>query len=233
MSIINFTHDFVFVHIPKTAGTSITSTLSKYSQYCDIEIGGTVFGEEIQAPYRRRYGLSKHSTADRLRSLIGHRDWARMYTFSFVRNPYARAASAFNFLKQWDGCPPNFKNIIGQFATFEEFVLSEIFDQVTGPDDMFCPQARWLTASGSDKLLVDRVGKIEQLDTDLEQILKLAIPSKTIVESAPHLNRSEDRERLMLDAYRNSEVVDSVRARYAIDFELFSYSTDPEEMIAP
>ena len=47
MAIINQSKKFIFVHVPKAAGTSVTSAFSKYTSYQDLEIGGAKFGESI------------------------------------------------------------------------------------------------------------------------------------------------------------------------------------------
>ena len=61
MTIINNSYKFIFGHIPKAAGTTITNQLSAYTNYCDLEIGGTCFGEKIQPAYKKRFNISKHS----------------------------------------------------------------------------------------------------------------------------------------------------------------------------
>ena len=60
--------DFIFVHIPKTAGTSIVDFLGLYSK--------------------------KHLTLIQIKELVGL-DWYRSFKFSFVRNPYDRAVSQY------------------------------------------------------------------------------------------------------------------------------------------
>src|SRR3989304_5138015 len=124
--IINNTFGFIFVHVPKAAGTSVAHFFSKFSCYCDLEVGGTSLGEALQEPFRKRYGLSKHSTAMEIRAVIGDVLWKKYFSFAFVRNPYERAFSAYHFLKrmraetQLEGLAP-----IGQCKTFADFVLSD------------------------------------------------------------------------------------------------------------
>ena len=47
--IISHTHRAIFVHIPKTAGTSITALIEPALRWNDLVLGGTTFGERIQA----------------------------------------------------------------------------------------------------------------------------------------------------------------------------------------
>ena len=66
-------HSCVFIHIPKSAGTSVAKSL---------------FGE---LPY--------HYTATQLRVIFGTRTFKRYFKFAFVRNPWDRLYSAYSYLK--------------------------------------------------------------------------------------------------------------------------------------
>lgn len=63
-------HNFVFIHIPKTAGTSINDA----------------------------FGLDgEHKTALQLRGRLGRERWNKKFKFAFVRNPWDRIVSSFQF----------------------------------------------------------------------------------------------------------------------------------------
>ncbi len=65
MAIINHTYGFIFIHIPKNAGSAITKYLSKYSDDEDMIIGVTKEGEEL-SNYVRQMGLSKHASSEEI-----------------------------------------------------------------------------------------------------------------------------------------------------------------------
>ena len=69
--IVNHSHKFIFVHVPKAAGTSVSELFSKFSAYSDLEVGGTELGEALQNAYKCRFGLTKHSTAEEIRAVVG------------------------------------------------------------------------------------------------------------------------------------------------------------------
>ena len=73
--IVNHSHKFIFVHVPKAAGTSVSELFSKFSAYSDLEVGGTELGVALQKAYKRRFGLSKHSTAEVIRAIVGEETW--------------------------------------------------------------------------------------------------------------------------------------------------------------
>ena len=67
-------HKVIFVHIPRTSGTSIESL---FSVNMDLEGG-------------------KHLRASELRKLAGEERWKTYFKFSIVRNPWERVGSMFN-----------------------------------------------------------------------------------------------------------------------------------------
>lgn len=226
MAIINHSHKFIFVHIPKTAGTSLTSALARYTHYCDLEIGGTAFGEQIQPAYRKRFGLSKHSTAKEIRNLVGTVAWAQAFTFSFVRNPFSRCLSTYHFLRKWDAPNSEISKKIRNFSSFDDYVLSDIWQETNGPDELFRPQLYWLRANThSNTLLVDFVGQVERINDDVTTLLNaIGIPENKRPNTLPQLNSSQPSA---LTDIKNAVVVDKIVAKYRSDFDAFGYSDSP------
>lgn len=230
MSIINNSYKFIFVHVPKAAGTSVTNALSVLTNYCDLEIGGTHFGERVQGAYRERFGLAKHSTATEIRNVVGTVLWSRYVTFSFVRNPFTRCLSTYHFLRKWEGGNPELRQQIQSFETFDDYVLSKVWDESNGPDQIFRPQAHWLRSpAGANSLLVNYLGKLETLESDLQTVLHMIDAPKKVIENLKllHLNKSQEKVELIS---KNTRVVEKIIKRYAIDFELFKYTTNPEQL---
>ena len=168
--IINQSVGFTFIHIPKSAGTSVTRFLAPLNGPLDLEIGGTVFGEEIQRAYTRRYRLRKHSTLAEARDTIAMaRPPKDMFTFTFVRNPYARLSSIFSFLRKWEDYNPDLLRMMKSFADFREFIASDLFMRLPGPDGMFRPQCTWLKLDGKIAENV-RCFRIEEVATAIDTI---------------------------------------------------------------
>lgn len=224
MAIINNSFKFIFVHVPKAAGTSLTTALQSYTNYCDLEIGGTQFGEQIQPAYRKRFGLSKHSTAAEIHHIVGAVMWSQSFSFAFVRNPFTRCLSTYHFLRKWEGLNPEFANKIRNFTSFDDYVLSDIWQESNGPDEIFRPQIHWLrTKATSVDLLVDFVGHIENIEEDFTHIINVIGISKEKQHKMllPKLNRSELSS---LGDINNKTVIKKIINKYKIDFETFGYS---------
>lgn len=225
MCIINHTHKFVFVHVPKAAGTSVSSWLSQYSTYRDLEIGGTQFGERIQGAYARRFGLRKHSSAQFIRSIAGDEVWTRYFSFAFVRNPFSRAVSIYQFLCSWTGAG-EYGDAVRRFDSFEHWLLSDEWLSSNGPDGILKPQKAWICgADDSDRSLVDYLGRMESIETDIAQIaLRIGLPVTNLPFSAtPRMNASDGRKKVRW----NEAMAERVVTRYRADFERFEYPTIP------
>lgn len=226
--IINNTFKFIFVHVPKSAGTTVTKLLSAYSAYCDIEVGGTAMGEAIQPFFRNRYGLSKHSTAMEIKAVVGDALWNRYFKFAFVRNPYARAHSAYKFLRRMrKETGLDFLAPLDGLATFQDFVRSDYF-QTEGMDRILMPQSFWLrSVMRNPAVSLDYVGRVESIEDSIGHISE-RVPGlfKAVGEiEVPVLNNSGDAsEEAWQTLIRDHNTERLVFEKYRIDFEAFGYT---------
>ena len=95
--IMSPTHRGIFVYMPKPAGTSISARMEPSLHWNDLVLGGTDLGERIQPVYRDRFGLSKHMPGQAIRRIVGPRVWENFFSFQFVRHPYTRLVSFYNW----------------------------------------------------------------------------------------------------------------------------------------
>lgn len=96
--IISNSRRFIFCHIHKTAGESITEGLQPHLGWNDVVLGGTAWGEALNPVFAQRFGLSKHSPASDIRDVVGADLWRDYFTFSVVRHPFHRARSLHQYL---------------------------------------------------------------------------------------------------------------------------------------
>jgi len=86
----------IYIHIHKTGGETIEHVLGKHGAWNDIILASEYPGTSQE--FERRYGLSKHSTAQRVAKLVGLDLWNSYFTWATVRNPYERIASLYGFV---------------------------------------------------------------------------------------------------------------------------------------
>ena len=214
--ILNHQHHFLFIHVPKAAGTTIARALSPLTTFRDIELGGTQYGEAIQERFAARFDLRKHSTGAAIRAKCPAHVWRRFFVFAFVRNPYARAYSVYRFLQRWKDGPHH------GFATalsFGDFLGSE--EVASGAIEIARPQAHWVTQAGRTLPGLDFVGRVESFAEDFSFVLSVIHRRRMGWEEDRRDNVSAQE-----DEWRDhvgGMVAERIEQLYAEDFALWDY----------
>lgn len=120
--IISPGRNFIFVHIPKTGGTSLALALEARAHRDDILIGDTPKARRrkgrvggVQAAGR----LWKHSTLSDIAGLVPPEQIAGAFTFTLVRNPWDRLVSYYHWLRQQGFDHPAVRQAqAGDFSSF-------------------------------------------------------------------------------------------------------------------
>ena len=156
--IISDKKKFIFVHIYKTAGTSIEKNLNKYARKRErfIRMPGVrnmikVMNQLIGKPgllNRIITGNQRHARAIEISEVIGVEKFNNFYKFAFVRDPYAWVYSLYSYMYKSKMSFPEFVDYIvnNEYRTQSSFIY-----------DGKC-------------LAVDYVGKVEEIDKDFEHI---------------------------------------------------------------
>ena len=171
---ISDSHRFVFVHIPRTGGTSVETALAQFSRdpVHFVARGNTVF------PY-------KHDSAQALAGRLGA-DWGRYLRFSIVRDPWARMLSEYKFFREtgpllYDGFSPLERALTDAARAYD--LERWLF---TFADELSMAQTAYLT-DAQGELMVEHVCRTERLAEDFA-----AICARLGIRVAlPHVNRTE------------------------------------------
>ena len=103
--IISRGRNYIFVHIPKTGGTSMALALEARAMKDDIMLGDTPKARNRRGRVKgieTRGRLWKHSTLADLDGLVQPEEIDGLLIFALVRNPWARAVSYYHWLQRQD-----------------------------------------------------------------------------------------------------------------------------------
>tara|TARA_R110002096_G_scaffold199271_21_gene383154 strand:+ start:979 stop:1605 length:627 start_codon:yes stop_codon:yes gene_type:complete len=203
---ISHQHRCIFIHIPKTAGTSIEKKLGHFETLeAGVQDHRTI--RQIQ-PEPQPFWKECFAKSDA--QSVTARQFRSYYKFTFVRNPWARAFSWYRNVM--DDPRHRAKHQVPDDCSFGDF-LKHHSDQWA-----MRPQLHWLEAKDGTMPL-DFVGRFESLNQDFETVAKrLGLKD----QSLPTLMMREG-ERPSYVAHYDDELRELVEARYHKEIERFGY----------
>jgi hypothetical protein len=216
----------VFIHIPKTAGMSVTQSLRDVGvdfDFCGEPLSTRLLKHRDPASIlaileRTQSGVpasiqQDHLPATVLRSLLDE-PWNSFYSFSFVRNPWDKEVSRYWYLRrhlamsEHDAQTGEIHDLVRRSDTFEKFMEEYPIEGI----DM---TSYLVDETGAD--LVDFVGRVETLEADFASVCKrLGLPA-----ALDHINRSERTPNYA--HYYTPKAQAAVARRFARDIDRFGY----------
>lgn len=208
--LISDSHKFIFVHIRKAAGSSIRDGLIPVSivqpKHAKSKIKSRIL--KVETNYQK-FAFREHSPISQAKNIMPKSLYESYFKFAFVRNPYTRLVSAYEFIKRHPG-HPRYKKVIKM--DFYEYILyqSKRFD---------AHQINMLTDKNGI-LQMDFIGRFENLHKDWAYIcnkLKLDNAELSHRKKASPVNYSD---------YYNDENKALVAKLWKKDFEAFGYNRE-------
>lgn len=193
--------NYIFIHIPKTAGESIELQLEGYSNakyYTNYD-------------HKRRIP-NQHLTAHEIKKELGKSKFDEKYKFSIVRNPFSRCISEYFWWIQFHS----------NHISFKDWVAKQLSNLIN------ISQARPILQrhnieqykfiyDTNNNILVDFIGRFENLQEDFNTICdKIGIPKQQL----PHKNKTKHKH---YTEYYDDETREIVAEKYAKDIEYFGY----------
>ncbi len=212
---ISLQHKCVFIHIPKTGGTSIEYALGMFGQW-QIEDRDAMFGligsaDLLTLPLKTSY--LQHLSWSELQMIGELKQLDSFSSFAWVRNPCDRFVSAFTKLD------PHMLEEAGKAGLqLGGLNFSDFVDAVEGFEHVHLrPQSDFIYGSDG-QLQVDFVGRYEKFDRDFTRLCKWLKVTNTVL---PHKNASQHRP---YQEYYDARTLRKIEQRYASDFELLEYT---------
>ena len=212
-------HNFIFIHVPKAAGTSVHGALS----HLDIFHGLPASDRAAREDRARAQGLpaaaaafSQHSSAKSVIAALGRELFDSYFSFCFVRNPWDVAVSWFHYRLYNVGIEGHAEaDAAGSFSAYVHRVLA-------GPQG-----ERWVglqhpyVTDAAGRVATKHVGHYESLSADFA-----ALVTRLKLSALPldHFNQSHHAPWASLYTPETFAIVERLVAR---DAALFGYTSDP------
>lgn len=158
---ISHKHKFIFIHIPKCAGSSIKDHFFK-----GVATNWRKPNYEVLYGWcpRRKIHL-QHATAKQLleEGLVSEENWQEYFKFTIVRNPWDRAYSDYLWIMEDSKIKGSFKQYIEANGAFQEVFTNRETKMYRG--DHKIPQLGFFDLNG--ELALDFVCRFEHLQEDM------------------------------------------------------------------
>ena len=186
-------HRALFIHVPKSAGRSIVRGLFDVRSV-------------------------EHAPADWYQQLDPEK-FNSYFKFTFVRNPWDRAVSAYTYLQQGGSAASEedraWSAFGSEFSSFDDFASHWLTPENARRYALFTPQVDFLK-DRFGRIDMDFIGRFENLAEDFAVVAdKLGINA-----SLPHINSSREQQ---YETYYSQASRERVAETYAEDIELLAY----------
>lgn len=237
MCTINHDKKAIFFNIPKTGRTYISTNLVKYygfTQYLDKDPEHSIICN-TKKPYEshmfanKKFGiLEYYKNSKYLCDLMNMDDekWDTYYKFCFVRNPYTRVFSAYEYMNKITPLKNPTEKKSKMIIEVKRRKLEQVlYDEISTISDfyyahLFMTQSKNIKYDNS--INIDFVGRFENLENDFISILKkIGFNDKEIIHPTDKINTSTQEN--YNDYYSNTQIIEKINELYDEDFKNFNY----------
>ncbi|TCJ18383.1 sulfotransferase [Parasulfuritortus cantonensis] len=211
--------NFLFVHIAKTGGTSVRAALERvrwrdpwYWLMWPCHRMSHLTGHRLGTKFPR------HAHAIAAREMLPKSFYDSLFKFAFVRNPWDLQVSSFHHIRRER---PHYMQGHDNFADFLRWKFDPERPYQFHLDTSIESQNDYLVDL-HDNLIVDFVGRYEQLNEDFATICaRIGIPCPEL----PHRRQATDRRKDYREYY-DDETAALVAQHFGKDIERFGYRFD-------
>jgi len=220
-------YNFLFVHIAKTAGTSIQTALKKLRRRDPLSYP-QLLCYNISKFFDNRIGckIPRHGRVVTAFDMLPREVFEKLFKFTFIRNPWdIQVSSYYHTMREM---PDLVKE--HQFENFGDFLRWSL--------DPERPYEHWFEQLNQNMidymvnldggLLIDYVGRFECLEDDWGEICnRIGIPIRELPKKRISQGRGDYRE------YYDDELAALVANHYHRDIEAFGYTFDQSAPAGP
>lgn len=212
--LLSHKNKWIFIHEPKTGGTSIAQLLRPH---CDVE---GIHAPQIRDPNiplgpKQSKDYKQHDTLQKVNETLMSQNYdpGEYFSFCFVRNPWDALVSLYHYyhklVETVQNPMQNAINVVTNCKTFDDFLKSSYW----GPTR----SGAWKDYYEQNIRLMSYVCKFENIQQDFDTVCdKIGIPQQQL----SHKNKSKHKH---YTEYYNDETKQIVATRRAQFIEHFEY----------
>jgi hypothetical protein len=227
MCSINHDKKAIFIHIPKTGGTYIRENLEKYygfkfyvikrpdhNKFCNIHLYNKS-DKYKNFIANREHGILKYAKTSNYINRMIYMDsnkWNTYKIFCFVRNPYDRFISGWNYLNKKHEINTSFEDYINQEDKVSDFEYIHTF--MSQYNNMI---------DENNSFRIDFLGKFENIENDFKNILlNIGFNENEIIHDRNKKNNFEHNS--YTEIINTQNLLDTINKICKEDFEKFHYN---------
>ncbi len=177
--IVSHRRKFIYVHLGRTGGRSLTTALAVHCGPDDIIT--TVEGH----PGRNEAGFRRHATASEIRGQVGQRVWNEYFKFTFERNPWDKILSRYWSYAGTDlkkSYKKVYEKLFGGPLTFKQWFAMRVWQgRLFGLGHIRLPR-HYHCYTENDRQTIDFIGRFECRQEHLALLSeRLGLPIDTSV----------------------------------------------------
>jgi hypothetical protein len=219
--LLSVKHQFLFIHIAKTGGTSVRAALAR-RRWLDPWYWPMFVCSRLShlSGHRIATKLPRHAKAIAAKEMLPRDLFNELFKFAFVRNPWDLQVSSFHHIRRER---PHYLGGHEEFGAFLRWKLEPERPRQYHLDTSIELQSDYLIDLHGN-LIVDFIGRYERLEPDFhEACSRIGIPAPTLPHRRQASDRSADCRR-----YYDDATAALVAEHFALDIERLGYRFDPE-----
>jgi len=211
--LISDSNQFIFVHIRKAAGSSMLDVLHPYALPKPTTMAARLRSRARLEWNYKKYRFRQHEGIMAARRRMPKHAFNSYFKFAFVRNPWDRLVSEYEFILK--RATHGRHNKVIKLDSFTDFIRMQSQRQDAYQINMLCDK--------NGQLMMDFVGRFENLNQDWDKVCKLAnIP----LQALTHTNQTKHRD---FRDYYDQQSIKLVADYWADEIKLFGYSFNNEK----
>jgi len=205
--LISDSHKFIFVHIRKSAGSSIRDTLSPISNPPVKDTMSKLRSRilKVESNYQK-FSFREHSPISQVKNIMPESLYDSYFKFAFVRNPFTRLVSEYEFIRRRSN-----------HGRYKKVSKMSFYQYITYQSKRFDAHQINMLTDKEGNLQMNFIGRFENLHQDWNFVC-----NKLEITNA-ELSHRKKASKVNYKDYYNGENIDLVNRLWKKDLEIFGY----------